>query len=463
MSTVDAVELKVGHDRLSLSCIRPYHANASVYGPRSDKDIAELAASIRENGLLEPIVVARDGVILSGHSRYRACRLLRLKSAPCRVVDAWSTDESFLPLLIEFNRQRIKTIDELLREHVVRWSPEDAHEALVEYREQKATPAAEFLKVGEGVRRKKISKAKAPMIEAIRRVLEANRAYWPLTDRTIHYELLNDPPLIHASKPNSRYENTKACYSTLTELLTRARVFGLIPYDCIEDPTRKTQSWPLHREVGGFIKSELDGFLKIYWRDLMQSQPNHVEIVGEKNTVEASIRGVAAKYTIQYTLGRGYCSLDPRRRMVARFKASGKEKLIVLFLTDFDPEGEDIIRSFVTKVELDFAVKIHPVKVCLTLEQARGLKLHTVMKAKAGSSRRKGFVDEHGEDVYELEALPTPERSRLLEEAILGVIDVDAFNREVEREKQDAAKLAEIRSKLGPLLLASIGDGEGGR
>jgi hypothetical protein len=41
------------------------------------------------------------------------------------------------------------------------------------------------------------------------------RKFRPLTDRQIHYALLNHPPLIHASKPHSRYANTHRCYQRL--------------------------------------------------------------------------------------------------------------------------------------------------------------------------------------------------------------------------------------------------------
>src|SRR5204863_7147 len=79
--------------------------------------------------------------------------------------------------------------------------------------------------------RKKISAAKIPFLNAIKKVMDALRDFWPLDDRTIHYELLGDPPLKHASKPDSVYVNHKNSYNSLTELLTRARLEGIIPMD----------------------------------------------------------------------------------------------------------------------------------------------------------------------------------------------------------------------------------------
>lgn len=58
--------------------IRGYENN-----PRDNsKSIDKVAASIREFGFLQPIVVDRDGVILAGHTRYAAAKKLGLKEVP---------------------------------------------------------------------------------------------------------------------------------------------------------------------------------------------------------------------------------------------------------------------------------------------------------------------------------------------------------------------------------------------
>ena len=52
--------------------------------------------------------------------------------------------------------------------------------------------------------RKQISKAKMPFLEAALRVIEAQREFWPLSVRQVHYRLLGAAaPLKHASKPDS--------------------------------------------------------------------------------------------------------------------------------------------------------------------------------------------------------------------------------------------------------------------
>jgi hypothetical protein len=115
---------------------------------------------------------------------------------------------------------------------------------------------------------------------------------------------------------------------------------------CFPQPNRETALRAVTKEVVGihvpvesqwgdsnpspFIKFELDQFLKGYYRNLQQSQPSHIEIVGEKNTIQTIVRRVASDYCIPYTIGRGYCSTAPKKKLVERFKKSGKASPIVL-------------------------------------------------------------------------------------------------------------------------------------
>jgi hypothetical protein len=440
---------KVGLVRLPLDSIRPAPENDRIYRPVSpgDPEIRALARSIREHGLREPIVVTEDGYILSGHRRHAACRLAGLRQVDCRVEPITRFHPDFETLLVEYNRQRVKGFDEVLREQVIAHNPEDAYRALVEHRRAKAGVSGDFIQIGGEKRRKRISNAKRPMLEAIARIVYEQRQYWPLSDRSIHYDLLNAPPLRHAGKPDSRYQNNRDCYKDACDLLTRARLAGEIPFAAVADPTRTVCNWELDDQVGGFIRRQLDGFLEGYFRNLQQSQPNHIEIIGEKNTIEASIRDVAMEFCIPYTLGRGYCSLDPRYKMCQRFRASGKEKLVILILSDFDPEGEDIAYSFARSMRDDFGVEIVAQKVCLTHDQVVARDLPQTFDIKKKSARYKKFAAKYGDRAHELEALAPAERSRLLTEAIEGVLDVDAYNREIDAEAEDAARIDVVRGR----------------
>jgi hypothetical protein len=334
----------------------------------------------------------------------------------------------------------------------------DAYESLIEHREERAKTKVRGLDMGQTKHRAAISSAKQPFLDGIISVLNENRNYWPLSDRQIHYRLLNAPPLRHAGKPGSAYQNDMASYKSLVDLLTRARLEGQVPMDAISDETRPVAIWTVWPDVTGFVRSELNGVLKNYWRDLMRSQPCHVELLVEKNTVAGLVKDVAMSFCIPVTSGRGFCSLPPRNDMAKRFRASGKEKLIVLIISDFDPDGEEIAASFARSMRDDFGIaSLCPHKVALTNEQVRRFKLAPQMLAKEGSTNYEKFVTKFGRNVYELEALPPDRLQELVKRAIDSVIDRDAFNAELDRERQDAAQLEGLRLTLTETLKGFAG------
>ena len=97
----------------------------------------------------------------------------------------------------------------------------------------------------------------------------------------------------------------------------------------------------------------------------------------------------------------------------------------------------------------DFNIeKIEPFKVGLTQAQVADLRLPPRLKAKAGSSRRDEFVSQHGEDVFELEAVRPEALQAILREAVLEVLDLDLFNAEIEREADEAAELEDVRVRV---------------
>ncbi len=465
----------------ALGEIYPAPENEQLYRPILPEDPATvaLADSIRQHGIREPLVVTLDGWILSGHRRYVAAQLAGLVEVPCRVEPInrlinlrmsgrGEINPEFVALLREHNRQRVKTLDEALREEVVSADPEEAYESLLDYRRRVSeVDAVEIMEIPKGRRRSKISNAKMPFLEAVLAAISKLKPIWPVSDRKIHYTLLDDPPLRHASKPGSRYANTLQSYKALVDLLTRARMDGTIPWNVIADDTRPVTTWTIYRNAQDFIRQQLDEFLKGYWRDLMQSQPNHVEITGEKVALKGTIHGVAAEYCIPYTLGRGFCSSPPREAMARRFRDGGKEKLVILFLTDFDPAGEAIAESFAQSMRRDFGIEnIVPVKVALTVDQVKEFKLppgFEPMKAKEKSSTYRKFVEKYKSDtVFEIDALGAESTQAILRDAIDSIIDVDAFNAELDAERADAEFLENMRRRLKAALAGVVADPGGG-
>lgn len=69
--------------QVAIDKIRPYENN-----PRNNDGAVEAVAnSIREFGFQQPIVVDMDGVIIAGHTRYKAAQALGLTEVPVVYAD----------------------------------------------------------------------------------------------------------------------------------------------------------------------------------------------------------------------------------------------------------------------------------------------------------------------------------------------------------------------------------------
>ena len=67
----------------NLSEIKPYEKNPR----KNDNAVEYVANSIKEFGFKVPIVIDKDGVIVAGHTRYKASKKLGLEKVPCIIAD----------------------------------------------------------------------------------------------------------------------------------------------------------------------------------------------------------------------------------------------------------------------------------------------------------------------------------------------------------------------------------------
>ena len=65
--------------KLHLTAIRPYSKNVKIHGA---KQINALVKNIKNNGYLSPIVVDKNNVIIAGHGRYEALKIIYGKKDP---------------------------------------------------------------------------------------------------------------------------------------------------------------------------------------------------------------------------------------------------------------------------------------------------------------------------------------------------------------------------------------------
>lgn len=71
----------------NLQDLIPYVNNARTH---SDEQVNQIAASIKEFGFTNPVIIDEDDGIIAGHGRVMAAQKLKVKDVPCIQVEGWS-------------------------------------------------------------------------------------------------------------------------------------------------------------------------------------------------------------------------------------------------------------------------------------------------------------------------------------------------------------------------------------
>lgn len=92
----DCCNLRINRGHISMDILElkieelvPYENNPRI----NDQAVDKVAASIREFGFKVPIVIDKDNVIVAGHTRLEAAKLLGLESVPCIKADDLTDDQ----------------------------------------------------------------------------------------------------------------------------------------------------------------------------------------------------------------------------------------------------------------------------------------------------------------------------------------------------------------------------------
>jgi hypothetical protein len=450
--------------RKRVASLRPSPENGHLYD-RNDKDIQEFNQKF-DIKKMDPLVVTQDNFIVSGHRRHAVLTLRGTVLVNCRVLPLRRGDtpkDEYVALLRDYNRHRDKTVAEKVRETLVDVDPDQAYLALRTSRFDSVYGAelngVEVLEIEGSKRRYGISDDKADHVKYVLQIVEERRPYWPLSVRGVHYPLLNyqfvrgyywprkhEPD--HGIKRTLYYKNDQGSYDATSDLITRLRLSGTIPWAAFDDPTRPVKEFRAFKNVRDFIKQEVGGLFSGYWRNLLQSQPNHIECLVEKNTVYHMALKVTNRYQITTRSARGFNSIDSLYDISEAFRKSGKERLILIVLSDYDPEGQMILHDAGRRLRDDFGVRrpaIIPAGV--TRQQIEEYGLQPMNFAKEDSSNRDWFVERNGGDetVWECEALEPDDMLEDLDRVARSVLDIDLFNRELAEERSEAAYLAASR------------------
>lgn len=92
--------------QINISKLTPHPRNEEFFDDITGEKWEEFLLSVKTRGVIEPIVITPDRVIVSGHQRVRACKELGIPAIMCD-VHTYDNEDQILQDLIETNvRQR---------------------------------------------------------------------------------------------------------------------------------------------------------------------------------------------------------------------------------------------------------------------------------------------------------------------------------------------------------------------
>ena len=262
-------------------------------------------------------------------------------------------------------------------------------------------------------------------------------------------------------------------YKNLGSIINDARMAGLIDWDAIVDRTRnmrENQHWTSPEDIA---KAAANSYLLDKWRD----QKVRVEVWIEKDALVGVIEGVCRKFDVPFFSCRGYTSQSEMWAAAMRYKRGleRKQPTVILHLGDHDPSGVDMTRDIRDRIltflgghfdgDMNRVFKV--VRLALHKEQVDELKLPP-NPAKVTDSRAKAYIEQYGEESWELDAMEPQAINALITKNIEDAIDEKPWKAVVAEEKVAKKKLLELSDLSNFSLLqledakSWLNDGNGG-
>ena len=273
----------------------------------------------------------------------------------------------------------------------------------------------------------------SPTLETQERILVIDRFLneykGRVTVRQLYYRLVAGGHIANNDKE----------YGRVQDLITKARYAGLIDWNAIEDRNREPLKAAEWQDGAHLLRSAVEDFRLNRW----EMQPFYLELWVEKAALAGVLSPIAIDYHLTLMVNRGYGSASSMKesadRIRARSRASGKwtshHRPIILYIGDFDPSGEDMVRDVRERL-LEFGCprELDVFKLALTKAQIEKYN-PPPNPAKVTDSRAAKYIAEHGDESWEVDAIPPKELALLVRTSINAYVDKQAMTDAITREE----------------------------
>lgn len=271
------------------------------------------------------------------------------------------------------------------------------------------------------------------LVEKCNEILDTDLAGYRVTLRQLYYQLVS----------RNIVPNTDRAYKNLGNLLTKARLAGLVPWNQIEDRGRQPQKHPEFDGLSDLTEAAIQSYRLPRWDD----QIYYVELWVEKDALASVLLPIANDFHITLMVNKGYSSASAMKTSAERFIRRGDGKTCVLFyLGDLDPSGEDMVRDIDDRLYL-FNAEVEVKKVALTMAQVEEYD-PPPNPTKMTDTRAAKFIAQYGTSSWEVDALHPSVLREVIEAAIGPLVDFGKMDAIKEREVNDIERLRHAVSDL---------------
>lgn len=267
--------------------------------------------------------------------------------------------------------------------------------------------------------------------------LTLRQVYYQMIARDLFPETWTDPVYNarHGLPPDTK--NTLKNYKRLGDIVSDARLAGLIDWDAIEDRTRELRSAAHWDSPGHIVRACARQFRHDLWGD----QDYYCEVWIEKDALIGVIEGICTELDVPYFSCRGYTSQSAMwgaaQRLIAK-EHHGKQT-VIFHLGDHDPSGIDMTRDIAHRLEM-FQSTVSVRRIALSMEQIDEYN-PPPNPAKTTDARYEKYRQEYGNDSWELDALVPKVLVDLIRTEVGRVCDPDRWDVQVERQEEAQSEL----------------------
>ena len=287
------------------------------------------------------------------------------------------------------------------------------------------------------------TKNRKQQADKILTVVDDLREYFPLTLRQVYYRLVAAGVL----------ENKKSRYQDLSNVIKQMRIDEMLPWDVIEDRTRRVSSKRGYSNAGDYLRGRVESLdYSGYSRCMVQGQLKYIELWVEKDALSRVFEDVAWEHCLRCVTCKGYQSISFLKAYAERAERAimnGQEP-VVLYFGDFDPSGVQMFEAAQNSLRNDFDIQgARYERILLNKDDIHAYNLPNNPDAvKKTDCRYQKFVDQYGEYAVELDALHPKELKRIATEAVHGELDMVKAIEQVAMEKDDDEKINSFNEKL---------------